>query len=335
MQWQKVLIDTPDGQKTAIAPLVISASRATDIPAFHARWFINRVRAGYCVWKNAFNAHQQQYVSFSNCKAFVFWSKNPQALMPHLKEVAGRGYQFYFQYTLNDYEQEGLEPGIPRLAKRIATFQKLSERIGKERVIWRFDPIILGDTLTVDSVLDRVQRLAERLCPYTEKLVFSFLDLYKKTENALKKFNPLLRPPSEEECHQLAQGIAEINKNLPIPLLLSTCGEKLDLHSLGIGHNRCVDPELLMRLCVSSPEIASAYSREPRLQQVALSPTVKAPVELGIKDSGQRLDCGCAPSKDIGKYNTCMHLCAYCYANQSQAAVIKAMNARDIYAESL
>lgn len=335
MQWPKTLIQTPSGQKTAIAPLVISASRATDIPAFHAKWFINRLRAGYCVWENPFNALQRQFISFSNCKAFVFWSKNPQALMPHLKEIDERGYTYYFQYTLNDYELEGLEPRIPPLAKRIATFQKLSEAIGKEKVIWRFDPIILGNTLSVESILERIQRLAERIAPYTEKLVFSFLDLYRKTENNLKKIDPLLRAPKNDECSKLAQGLAEINNSLPTPLILSTCAEKLDLTSLGIEHNKCVDPELLMRLCPSSRELASAYTRPPVLKQVALSESVKVPASVVIKDSGQRTPCGCAPSKDIGSYNTCMHLCAYCYANQSKAAVIKRINAVNINSESL
>lgn len=335
MQWPKVPLQTPGGPKTAIAPFVISASRATDIPAFHAKWFINRLRAGYCVWENPFNALQRQFISFSNCQAFVFWSKNPQALMPHLKEIDTRGYKYYFQYTLNDYEPEGLEPGLPPLSKRISTFQKLSDTIGKDKVIWRFDPIILGHTLSVESILERIHRLAEHVGPYTEKLVFSFLDLYRKTENNLKKIDPLLRAPNNEECHQLAQGLIGINQSLPSPLTLATCAEQLDLKSLGIAHNKCIDPELLLRLCPSSKELSSAYTRTPVLEQAALSPTVKAPVRGEIKDSGQRSSCGCSPSKDIGRYNTCMHLCAYCYANQSRTAVIKAMNATNINNESL
>lgn len=333
MHWPHTTIQTPHGPEPAIAPLVISASRATDIPAFHAKWFMNRLRAGYCLWENAFNARQRQYLSFEQCKAFVFWSKNPQALMPCLAEVEERGYQYYFQYTLNDYEQEGLEPRLPKLDQRIATFRNLSERIGKHRVIWRFDPIIMGNTLTAERIVERVQRLAERLAPYTEKLVFSFLDLYRKTENNLKAFDPLLRPPGAEEALRLAEGLARMNASLPSPLRLSTCAEKLDLHSLGIERNACVDPELLLRLCPTSPEIRSLYGK-PFLQKQG-SLLAQAPGADAVKDTGQRTLCGCAPSKDIGRYNTCMHLCVYCYANQSKTAVINRMHAVDSNSERL
>ena len=335
MHWPKTTVQTPQGPKPAIAPLVISASRTTDIPAFHAKWFMNRLRAGYCLWQNAFNAHQQQYVSFEKCQVFVFWSKNPQALMPCLSEIEERGYQYYFQYTLNDYEQEGLEPRIPKLAHRIATFQKLSERIGKHRIIWRFDPIIMGNTLTVESVLERIQRLADQLAPYTGKLVFSFLDLYKKTENNLKKFDSRLRPPSDEEALRLVEGIVQINKSLISPLMLSTCAEKLDLHLLGIRHNKCVDPDLILRLCPTSPEIRNRYAKPLLSQQGSLLPLAQALGNDDIKDVGQRTPCGCAPSKDIGRYNTCMHLCVYCYANQSETAVINGINSVDVNSERL
>ncbi len=332
MQWPKTTIHTSQGPMPAIAPLVISASRATDIPAFHAKWFMNRLRAGYCLWENPFNTRQQQYISFEKCKVFVFWSKNPQALMPFLSEIEDRGYQYYFQYTLNDYEQEGLEPRVPKLAQRMAVFQKLSERIGKHRVIWRFDPIIMGNSFTVESVLERIQRVAERLAPHTEKLVFSFVDWYKKTERVLKKIDSLLRPPSADEMQQLAEGIVSLNQSLTTPLTLATCAETLDLHKLGIEHNRCVEPQLLLRLCPESHEIRKRYGKLPGTgSQTTLLPL--APVLP--KDTGQRTPCGCAPSKDIGSYNTCMHLCEYCYANHSQRVVIDKMNVLSAKSEKL
>lgn len=334
MKWQKTPIKTLHGTEPGIAPLVISASRATDIPAFHAKWLMNRIRAGYCLWENPYNTRQQQYISFERCKVFVFWSKNPQALLPWLSEIEDRGYMYYFQYTLNDYEQEGLEPRLPPLAKRIATFQKLSNRIGQERVIWRYDPIIMGSSLTVESILERIQRLAKELFPCTEKLVFSFLDLYKKTENNLKKVDPSFRPPTRDEALQLASGLVQISKNLPSPPKLATCAENIDLLPLGIEHNKCIDPDLLRRLCPANTEINKLYGNHAQGQGSLLayhqSPNIHA-----VKDVGQRIPCGCAPSKDIGRYNTCMHLCAYCYANQSQNAVIKRMNTLDAKRERL
>lgn len=330
MQWPETTVQTPEGPQNAVAPLVISASRATDIPAFHAKWFMNRLRAGYCLWENPFNAKYRQYVSFANCKAIVFWSKNPKPLLPALEEIETRGYQFYFQYTLNNYEAEKLEPRVPKLARRIETFQKLSDRIGRHRVIWRFDPIILGGRLSEEEILERIGRLMEHLAPYTEKLVFSFVDWYRKTQRALNAADPSFRPPSREEMASLAQGIVRLNEELRTPLTLATCAEELDLRALGITHNRCIDPALLMRLCPTDAAMQAAYGYGRSGAQGLL-----LPLNAARKDAGQRAPCGCAPSKDIGRYNTCMHLCAYCYANQSQQAVINNMNALNPCSEKL
>lgn len=332
MQWPKVTIHLLDGlPQQAVAPLVISASRATDIPAFHAKWFMERLRAGYCVWENPFNSKQRQYISFENCRVFVFWTKNPQAFMPFLDEIEARGVQFYFQYTLNNYETEGLEPRMPKLATRCATFKKLSERIGKERVIWRFDPIILSNTLNTNGILDRIASLANVIAPYTEKLVFSFVDWYKKTQNSLKKIDETLRPPTEQEMLVLADGIVQINKQLTVPLKFATCAETIDLSSLGIPKNKCVDSELILRLCPQDTELHKFYGKSKYSEQASLL-SIPSPTS---KDSGQRTPCGCVPSKDIGSYNSCMHLCAYCYANQSPQAVINKMNSLDYKNEKL
>lgn len=329
MQWSRTDIVTSEGHTTGIAPLVVSASRATDIPAFHAAWFMERLREGHCVWQNPFNSGQRRYVSFAQCAVFVFWSKNPLPLFPFLTEIEDRGFQYYFQFTLNDYVREGLEPGLPPLSQRLETFMRLAERVGRHRVVWRFDPIILGGTLTVDSVLARMARLAGQLSPYTEKWVFSFVDWYAKTRRALAKVDLRLRPPTEAEMYALAQGIAALNRELPAPLHVATCAEKLTLLPLGIAHNRCVDPALLLRLCPHNNKILQAYGQG--VPAPLLLPGCASSKDAGqggsslkdagqggpfLKDAGQRAQCGCAPSKDIGWYNSCAHQCAYCYANR-------------------
>lgn len=336
MKWPETVIATPQGARRAIAPLVISASRATDIPAFHAQWFMNRLRAGYCLWQNPFNPGQRHYVSFEKCAAVVFWSKAPRPLLPHLAEIEARGLQFYFQYTLNDYERVCLEPGLPALEERVATFQELSERIGRHRVIWRFDPIILGPGLGVPNILERLHALAEKLAPHTEKLVFSFLDMYRKTRRHLKSLDARYRAPDEEEARQLAAGIAGINTGLSRPLVLAACAEPLDLQSFGVEKNSCIDAGLLRRLCPDNAEIQRKYAGSgPQEQGSLLAPGAKAPASAAPKDTGQRPACGCAPAKDIGRYNTCPHLCAYCYANSSPAEVRRAMAAAESGAERL
>lgn len=340
MKRAEPFVDKPSGRQATIAPLVISASRATDIPAFHAKWFMNRLEAGYCVWENPFNTHQRQYVSFEQCRAFVFWSKNPKKLIPDLPKVSARGCQFYFQYTLNDYAETGIEHYLPRLAQRIELFKQLSEKIGRHRVIWRFDPIILGGGLTVENTLDRLYAIGHEIAPYTEKLVFSFVDWYKKTERGLGKRDKSFRAPSNEEMLALAKGIVEVERALPSRLKLATCAETLDLDALGIEHNKCIDPDLLLRLCPDCAEFQKTASKPTRTasQGSLLDIPALSQVQLAAKsakDNGQRKACGCAPSKDIGAYNTCQHFCAYCYANQSQNAVRSRMQTVDQYSEKL
>jgi len=313
-------------------PPIISASRATDIPAFHAKWFMERLNAGYCAWNNPFNKKQHKIISFEKTKTFIFWSKNPTALMPHLQEIEKRGYQFYFQYTLNDYTAEGLEPKIPALGKRIATFKKLSDAIGKHRVIWRFDPIILSDTLSKEVVLERINHIGTAIAPYTEKLVFSFVDMYRKTQNALKKIDTSLRAPTPQEMQELASGICELNKGWQTPLQLATCAEAIDRKKLGIIKNKCIDDDLILRLCPNDPFLQTLFYKQADCPgQLSLL----SPIQAGQKDSGQRKPCGCIKSKDIGQYSTCMHLCAYCYANQSEKVVIATMNKRQFGMESI
>lgn len=335
MKWPETVVTTPGGPQAAITPLVISASRATDIPAFHARWFMERLRAGHCQWQNPFDPRQRQYISFERCAVIVFWSKNPAPLLPYLSEIEASGRRFYIHFTLNDYEREGLEPYVPSLGGRVATFRELSRRFGKERIIWRFDPLILGNNLTAESLLERVRRLAEQLAPHTEKLVFSFLDMYRKAALRLKKHDPGLRAPSTEEMRRLAEGMLQITRGLATPLRLAACAEAPEVLPPGIEQNRCVDPELILRLCPENPEVRRLYGAKGRQAQGSLVELPAKARARPLKDSGQRPACGCAPSKDIGRYSTCPNGCVYCYANGSAAQVLRNMGAPHSGSEGL
>jgi hypothetical protein len=149
---------------------------------------MDRLRQGYVRRVNPFH-QKSEYISFSKCRMIVFWSKNPEPLIPNLKEIDAYGINYYFQFTLNDYEKERLEPNVPSLEERIETFQALSEKIGKKRVIWRFDPLVLTDSINIDSLLERVERVAELIHAYTERLVISFVDIqaYKKVRANLER----------------------------------------------------------------------------------------------------------------------------------------------------
>ena len=297
MLWPKTLVNTAGGERPAIAPLIVSAARSTDIPAFHMPWFMRRLREGYCAWVNPFS-RVRQYVSFSRCKFVVFWSKNPAPLIPHLEELRERGLDLYVQFTLNDYEAEGLEPGLPALQRRVESFARLSKLLGRKRVLWRFDPLLSGTDLPAEALLERIARLAGTLCGLTEILTFSFVDVtpYAKVRTRMRERFPTFREPDGEECLRLAAGIARCNAALPTPLILAACAETTDLSAIGIRRAACVDAARIRELC---PE---------------------AVMSLPAKDTGQRAACGCAPSKDIGAYGTCMHGCAYCYADASANA---------------
>ena len=184
----KIDIKTQKGETVkAVAPIIISASRSTDIPAFYAKWFFNRLDKGYIKWINPFNRNEPQYISFENTRLVVFWTKNPKPIIPFLNELTQRKINFYFQYTVNDYDKEFFEPNVPKLQKRIETFKELSELIGKEKVIWRFDPLIITQTLNVRDLLKKVWLVGNELINHTNKLVFSFADIniYKKVQSNL------------------------------------------------------------------------------------------------------------------------------------------------------
>lgn len=315
MNWPKLQIDTPDGIKDAIAPLIVSASRATDVPAFHSDWLLHRLSKGYCIWTNPFN-HKKQYVSFANTKAVVFWSKNPAPMIDRLAEWDRFGFCYYFQFTLNDYVAEEFEPNLPPLEDRIETFQKLSRIIGKERTIWRFDPILLADSPTCEEILSRIKRLGDRLAPYTEKLVVSFADIdaYPRVRNNLQSLSNSCREATVSEMSYMAENISKLARQWS--LSVSSCSEAIDLERFGITQNRCVDPDLLLRLSKDAELNDFLTGRGHRRQRSLFD---ESRLDYGaLKDKGQRKQCGCVWSKDIGQYDTCPHYCVYCYANRSR-----------------
>lgn len=331
---RKIVIQTDTGRDIeALAPIIISASRSTDISAFYPKWFFNRLAKGYCVWYNPFN-RQKMYVSFARCKVIVFWTKNPKPILPYLHELDEQGIHYYFQVTLNDYTAEGFEPNVPSVEERIRTFRELSEKIGHERMIWRFDPLILTPDMTPRTLLNRIWKIGNQLKGYTDKLVFSFVDVkaYRKVQSNLVKETSCFTKENVEDAEAkewqrqvLAEGLAKLRDVWASEgwnIRLATCAEDIDLAAYGIEHNRCIDGELMERVFGDDRELVY-YLHTGRLPEPALFgglpdiPTGKK----NLKDKGQRKVCGCMVSKDIGMYDTCRHFCVYCYANTSRECV--------------
>ncbi len=324
-----------------IAPVIVSASRSTDIPAFFAKWFFNRLEQGYVKWINPFNWNKSQYISFENARVVVFWTKNAKPIIPYLDKLDEKGINYYFQHTINDYEAEELEPNVPPISVRIATIKALAEKIGKERVIWRFDPLILSEKLTVPELLKKVRVLGNKLLPYTNKLVFSYADIaiYKKVQNNLvrdipglyNRNNVLAAEFTTEQKIEFAEGIQKVLaewKKVNPDFSIATCAEDIDLRKYDIAHNKCIDDELMIKLFKTDKTLMHFISFDEN--QKLLFDT-----RPNLKDKGQRKDCGCIISKDIGSYNTCNHLCTYCYANTSRKIVTSNQNRMQENSESI
>lgn len=335
--WDKDNITLKNGQQVSVmTPIIVSASRSTDIPAFYSDWFFHRLKVGYSAWTNPFNG-VKGYVSYKNTRFIVFWSKNPRPLLPHLDYLKERSIGCYIQYTLNDYEQEGLERGVRPLAERIDTFKLLVDKLGIENVIWRFDPMILTDNVSVDDLLEKVKNIGEQLKGYTEKLVFSYADIisYRKVKANLEKSNIPYHEWTENQMDVFAQKLSKMNTELGWNFQLATCGEKIDIKKYGILHNRCIDGDLIARLAWNDKELMnfmkvkiegvpapSLFGESTLPEGAILLPNNLYFVSTHKKDAGQRPFCECMASKDIGEYNTCPHLCEYCYANSTKKLAI-------------
>lgn len=317
MNWEKTEIVNDEGETVfAQAPVIVSASRSTDIPTFYADWFIERWKAGYVKWKNPFNG-VPLYVSFKNTKVVVFWTKNPKPMMKHLDFLNKNVNNYYFQFSLNDYDKEGFEGKVPRVESRIKTFKELSDRIGKEKVVWRFDPLLLTNEIDVNELLERLENIGDELYLYTKKLVFSFADIgiYKKVESNLNKANIDFIEFTLETMLEFAEGLQKLNKKWGLEL--ATCAEKFDLIKYGINHNKCIDDDLMIDLFHQDEELMKFLGVE-FIEPTLFDSTGTITKKRKIKDKGQRESCGCIMSKDIGEYNTCPHECVYCYANTSK-----------------
>ena len=267
--------------------MILSVSRRTDIPAFFPRWFMERVREGFVLARNPMNHGQVSRISLSPevVDCIVFWTKNPAPLLPYLDEIGAR-FPFYFQFTLNAYERDA-EPNVPPLDERMGTLRALAGKIGRERLVWRYDPVLLSPKYDEAWHIETFGRLAREIAPYAGRCVFSFLDFYPKIAKGLRAIDG--RVCKEAEMDALAKAFGEAARENGLPI--AACAEAGDYSAYGVERGRCVDPELIGRL--TGRDIRAA------------------------KDKNQRPECGCAESVDVGAYNTCRHGCRYCYANFS------------------
>lgn len=271
--------------------MILSVSRRTDIPNYYSEWFYNRLREGYLYVRNPMNPHQVSRIDLSPevVDCIVFWTKNPAAMLDRLSEL--REYSYYFQFTLTGYGRD-IEPNLPdKRTELMDTFRTLSEKIGKEKVIWRYDPILINDRYNVSYHLKAFAEIVDSLKNHTERVIISFVDFYAKMQRNTKGLK--IQPLNRDQMADMAKELAKIARNNH--LLIQTCAEEIELSDIGIVHGSCIDKGLIEK--ITGCRLTAA------------------------KDKNQREQCGCCESIEVGTYNTCKNGCKYCYANFNQERV--------------
>jgi hypothetical protein len=294
--------------------MIISASRRTDIPAFYAEWFINRIQAGYCLVPNPFNRAQVARVSLlpEEVEVIVFWTRNPRPLIPILHDLDQRSYRYYFQYTLLDNPRP-IDPYAPSIQESITSFRSLADQIGPQKVIWRYDPIVFTTITQANFHHQRFETIANALKGYTHRAVISLVDAYPKAIHRLQRLAEqgiefqIIQPPPPEWLGDLMQDLAQIAASCGMEIF--SCAEELPLAQWGIQPGKCVDDQYIFK----------TFGIEVKQK----------------KDASQRKFCGCVVSRDIGMYNTCLYACTYCYATQSLAAARQNYQAHNPLSPSL
>jgi DNA repair photolyase len=264
--------------------MIISASRRTDIPAYYAEWFINRINKRYLFVRNPVNPCLVSKINLSPdvIDCIVFWSKNPKPMLNSFSAI--KEYSYYFQFTLNPYDND-IEINLPSKKEIITVFKKLSDKISPQKIIWRYDPVLINNKYTIAYHIEKFNWLAYQLKGYTKKVIFSFIDFYKKNSANIKTAN--IKNPAVEEKNIIAANFSHAAKENS--LVIETCAEDIDFSKYNIAHAKCIDDKLIEKI--------TGYTMSLK------------------KDRNQRLLCGCVESIDIGEYNSCLNNCIYCYAN--------------------
>ena len=285
--------------------MILSVSRRTDVPNYYADWFFNRIKEGFVCVRNPMNPHQVSRITLSSdvIDCIVFWTKNPVPMLARLDEISA--YSYYFQYTLTGYGRD-VECNLPNKKEvLIPTFQSLAEKIGSNRVVWRYDPILFNKVYTPEYHRKAFRQIAEALNGYTEQCVISFVDTYAKNKASMKALGTYELP--EPELFEFTRALYEMAKANGIRVV--SCAEQIDLSQCGVEHSSCVD--------------------KARIEDI-LGCSIKV-----SQDKNQRTECGCVESVDIGTYNTCKAGCKYCYANHSAESVMRNAEKYDVHSPLL
>ncbi len=269
--------------------MILFVSGRCDIPAFYSPWFYNRLKEGFVDVRNPFNPHQLSriYLNEQNVDCILFCTKNPIPMMNKLHEIP---FPYIFHVTLTPYHQD-IECNISNKREILKAVKELSSRLGKNRVIIRYDPILLTPKYTIAYHKKAFEKLCEELDGYIDHIIISFVDLYKNTKE--NQVTMQMIELTEREMIEIAKALGPIAKKYAIRV--TTCAESIDLRSYNIEKGLCIDKKELERIVHHSLD--------------------------HIKDKGVRKQCGCIQTVDIGDYNCCAHGCRYCYANYNSTLI--------------
>ncbi len=277
--------------------MIINTGMRTDIPAFYSEWFANRLKEGYVYTRNPYDRKSvtRYRLSPEIVDVLVFCTKNPAPMLPYRDLLKPYG-QYWF-VTITPYGKD-IEPNVPDKENVMADFRRLSEMVGADSMGWRYDPILLNDTYTVERHLADFEKIAAKLAGYTHTSVISFIDIYKKVERNF----PEARAVPKAGRIQLGKEMIRIAGKYDMQV--KPCAEGTELATFGADCGGCMTTAMY----------------EKAIGQRLLVP----------KRKSQRAECACTLGNDIGEYDTCGHLCRYCYANANAAAVRDNMKNHDV-----
>ena len=278
--------------------MIIQTGMRTDIPAFYSKWFINRIKEGYVLVRNPYNPVQVTRYSLSPdvVDLITFCTKDPSPMLPFMDILDPYG-QYWF-VTITPYGKD-IEPHVPDKKEVRESFKRLSERVGIDCIGWRYDPIFVDDTRSVGWHMEKFGEFAEDLKGYTKTCVISFIDIYKKVQRNF----PQCREVSREDKITLGKAIISIAGECG--MTVKPCAEGSDLALYGADCSGCMTV---------------------KTYETALGSSLIVPRKGNNQRNGE---CACILGSDIGEYDTCGHLCRYCYANTDPSLVMENMRRHD------
>lgn len=264
--------------------MIVNVGGRTDIVNYYSDWLMNRIKEGYAYSRNPLFTNNVSKISLKpqDVDCFMFCSKNYKPMLSYMKKL-NETYRIICHYTITAYGKD-VEPNVPSIEESIRTLIELSKIVGKEKVLWRYDPILLIKQYTIQKHIETFDYMAKHITPYVQRCIFSFVEMYKKLEYNM----PEIIPMTEKEKKEIASQLGKIAQKYG--LYIQTCGTDENYEQYGIHLSGCTTAEIL--------EKANRVKYKKK------------------RAKGMRKGCHCLPSRDIGAYDTCLNGCKYCYANK-------------------